>query len=501
MIDYTQFFKKWFGLETPINAKKASVVIGAGDNGTVTARYDLVGTAGNDYTLEVDDTNSGTNNAAMSATLTGTDILVELGTDPNASASTTIGSGANGVVTVGVDATGTAGNDYTIAVVDGAANGNLGAALAGSDLTVTLGMDAGTAATTTIGTGDNGVVTITADVVGDAGNDLTVEVVTTATVDANLAAVINDGAIVVTLGATPASSATATIGSGADGVVTVSAIPAGIAGNGYTIEVVVGIGENAPLTALLSGTELSVILGTNGAGTLDNTKNTATLVAGVITALAEFNAVASGTGATPITLAEVEKSFTGGLAGGDVSSVKNTATLVAGAIHALAGVTAVASGTGATPLLIAEAEKNFTGGIDIAPDDAKNTATLVAAAINDGTAGLTATASGNGSTSLTVTVAQKNFTGGKTSGAISSVKNTATLIAAAISALDGFTATASGTGADSITAAEAVQDFENGQLATPVGCACFIKIGDVYYVTNGAVTKYDESGWYSGTPA
>jgi hypothetical protein len=48
---------------------------------------------------------------------------------------------------------------------------------------------------------------------------------------------------------------------------------------------------------------------------------------------------------------------------------------------------------------------------------------------------------------------------------------------------------------------EDVITLSGGQFATPVSCACFIKIGNNYYVTNDAVTKFDTDGWYVGAPA
>lgn len=60
-----------------------------------------------------------------------------------ASATANIGSGAHGTVVITVDAEGEAGNDFTVEVViAGTENAALSADLAGSDLTVTLGTDA-----------------------------------------------------------------------------------------------------------------------------------------------------------------------------------------------------------------------------------------------------------------------------------------------------------------------------------------------------------------------
>lgn len=78
MANYTQFDKIWFS-GTPVNAVKASIDIGAGDNGTVTITYDNLGTEGNDYTI-VGVAGSG-NDVDLSATISGTDITLTFGTD------------------------------------------------------------------------------------------------------------------------------------------------------------------------------------------------------------------------------------------------------------------------------------------------------------------------------------------------------------------------------------------------------------------------------------
>jgi hypothetical protein len=76
-MEYTQMFKKWFSTATPLAGVKASINIGAGADGIVTTKSDLVGTEGNSYTITV--SSSGANDCAMSASISGTDITVVLG--------------------------------------------------------------------------------------------------------------------------------------------------------------------------------------------------------------------------------------------------------------------------------------------------------------------------------------------------------------------------------------------------------------------------------------
>lgn len=86
-------------------------------------------------------------------------------------------------------------------------------------------------------------------------------------------------------------------------------------------------------------------------------------------------------------------------------------------------------------------------------------------------------------------------------GALDATKNTATLIVAELNTIDNFTATVDGTGAEVYSVAITEVNFANGQYATPAMTTCVIIISDVWYITKGAVDKWDEDGWYSATPS
>ena len=150
-----------------------------------------------------------------------------------------------------------------------------------------------------------------------------------------------DGLISVELG----TKLSGTIGSGTDGVVSV----VDATKTALSIEVAVAEGANAALAAAYNDGTITVTLGTNAESTVDNAKNTATLVAGAINAIAAktWTATASGTGATVFTTAIPDTSLTV-----IANALKNTATLVAAAINAIADKTwtATASGTGATAI-------------------------------------------------------------------------------------------------------------------------------------------------------
>lgn len=111
---------------------------------------------------------------------------------------------------------------------------------------------------------------------------------------------------------TNTNSATADIGSGDNGTVTTTVDDYGTEGNDYTIEVVEGVGLNVDMGAILTDKAIVLTLGTDGAGALDATKNTATLIATEIDGLTGVSSEASGTGADSIGVAEAEQSFTGG---------------------------------------------------------------------------------------------------------------------------------------------------------------------------------------------
>ena len=79
---------------------------------------------------------------------------------------------------------------------------------------------------------------------------------------------------------------------------TVTAATAGGAGNNLRVVIVTGAPElSGALAAAKSGNVITVTLGTDEAGVLDNTKNTGTLVAAVLDALDDVACTTSGSGA------------------------------------------------------------------------------------------------------------------------------------------------------------------------------------------------------------
>jgi hypothetical protein len=227
-----------------------------------------------------------------------------------------------------------------------------------------------TNASAQIGEGATGTVTVTADEKGIEGNDYALAVALAAENGKAMSVAMADKVITVTLGTTAdGTKAAATIGSGANSTVTITVDAAGVDGNAYTVEVKVAETASTPASATLTDKALVVTLGT-------------------------------------------------GDEGGVPDNTQNTAAIIAGAINQITGLTAEALGTGLDPLTEAEAEKSFADGGQPLADDSKNTAALIEAAINHaetGIKGFTAAKSGNGDGAISTATAEPiQFTGGTT---------------------------------------------------------------------------------------
>lgn len=414
-------------------ASKAFTTIGSGDDGVVTVEVDTAGDAGNDYTIEVV---NGTDGGSLAAALDTKDLLITLGMTTASKASTTIGSGEHGTVNIEYDQAGAHGNNVTVEVIEGTDGGALDADLNGNDITVALAMTQSSNAIATIGSGEHGAVNLTADATGAAGNSYTVEVKLASGNDAPLSVAFADGDLVVTLGTDgtgnndPVKNTALLVASAIEANTDITAVKTGNGTSSLAVEAVKNFSggtdsepDNAANTATLVAAKINSINGItstasgNGstpitgaivkknlsggtASAPDNAKNTATLIAGIVNSQAgsTFTATASGTGGTAISAAVTKKSFDGG-ADTAPDNAQNTATLIAAAINELDGFTATASGSGVTPITGAIAEAEFTGGSDVALNGSANTATLVAAEISE-IDGFVATASGNGTTAL-----------------------------------------------------------------------------------------------------
>ena len=171
-----------------------------------------------------------------------------------------------------------------------------------------------------------------------------------------------------TLNLTPATDAgdkaTAEIGAGENGTVTIEYQTAGAAGNDLEVAVVVDDDNDASLAVAFASGVLTVTLGTDENGDPDDAKNTATLVAAAITALPAFNATASGTGATAVGALEGTNPFTGG--GANVAITTTIADVITAMEDYDSLVTATHDG-GDDTTLVAAATIELAGGVSGTP--------------------------------------------------------------------------------------------------------------------------------------
>jgi len=222
-------------------------------------------------------------------------------------ATTTIGSGDNGVITVIVDEYGTEGNDYTIEVVEGLNGGDLSSILTDTAIVTTLGMSDAVAATCEVAavSAITDILTTTANptTIGTAGNDLSINLTTAA--DDNLVVSATGAVITIALADTTAANNTAALiqvalrALATVDSVDVSAFTCVAGGNWDTAAIATG---EAGAVDFIGGTDSAP----------DDAKNTATLITATIEALDDVSAEASGTGATAISTVVAEKNFTGG---------------------------------------------------------------------------------------------------------------------------------------------------------------------------------------------
>ncbi len=211
-------------------------------------------------------------------------------------------------------------------------------------------------------TGGGGKLTITADPAGTYANDYTVATVAGEGASAETEAAFADGVLTLTLGTDAGAVSSAEIGTGTDGVVTITRKEVG--DEFYQVQVLLQTADK-PLTAyMVDGNKLYVALGTDENGDPDATKNTAALIATKINNADEvkdlFIAAASGDGSGVFSEIIPGVSFEGGAD----PVVDATAAEIKTAIEAIEGgpFTVVADAAGAIGVL--ENPVSFSGGVD-----------------------------------------------------------------------------------------------------------------------------------------
>ena len=228
--------------------------------------------------------------------------------------------------------------------------------------TITFGaLVAAVAATAVIEKTDGGKVTITAVPEGSYANDYQVVVQQGEGASAETTAAFEDGVLTITLGTDAGTAASASIGTGDHGVVTITCKEVGDVD--YSVIVSLSETPDFPLTATLfaDGT-MYITLGTDENGDPDATKNTADLIAALIngapTTKDVFTAVASGDGSGVFSDAIAAVLFEGG-----VDPVINaTAADVASAVDDLEEFSAAATTPGVLEAL--DDPVQFADGVD-----------------------------------------------------------------------------------------------------------------------------------------
>jgi len=188
-------------------------------------------------------------------------------------------------------------------------------------------------------------------------------------------------------------------GSLPDGQITVTSTEViGLESNGkFTLQVVAGVGADKAMTAAFANNVVTITLGTAANGTLDNAKNTATLIVTEINKIDGFEAEFSGDGQGVVGItAECASAIVGdsGTADSFVTVTADTAGIAGNAftIEVEDGLI-----NGALVASILDGVITLTLGMNAAtlPDDDKNTSGDIATAI-DALAGVSAVADGTG---------------------------------------------------------------------------------------------------------
>jgi len=284
-----------------------------------------------------------------------------------------------------------------------------------------------------------------------------------------------------------ATAASAAVGAGADGTVTLTTSATGSSLNSYTVEVVVSGGTSA-LYAERVGTVITVHLATSSGVPVGASNSSALVAAAINNAGIGIVAIASGTGSDPLSGAEGPTAFTGG--SDEVSGESGDFDIRIVTAHKfkseyLFGIPLEATNikfpkfqpVNITGVAVREVSSDHPAGFYTLEYNYYTTDTANAqATIGSGTDGsVVITASGIGVTgsagnsllasvvvaggtvplSVSYTAPTLTINLATNAGVPATVDNTATLVAAAIDALAEFSATATGTGASSLSTAEA----------------------------------------------
>lgn len=206
---------------------------------------------------------------------------------------------------------------------------------------------------------DNNAIDWTAADFGDYGNGITINIEYSEVVGAATAVTVAGNAITLTVGNSGAYAAVTLNSQGAGKVVLTKDDPGVFAG---AVEVEIAEGNNASLATDYTNDVLTVTLGTDAQGAVDNAKNTNVLVAQAINTLdCGITAEDSGTGS--LTLAE-SLHFGGGAAVTQTLTASQAITAISNNAAASSLVSGANQGESTGNGVVDEEEVVFTGGTD-----------------------------------------------------------------------------------------------------------------------------------------
>lgn len=364
----------------------------------------------------------------------GTAMLVSLETDSSTSALaayTTSLTGADNDLVYTSKLLGTMGNLISVAYLAPTDDSGVTSATQNNRaITVQLAGSPVNSSLTTSLAGANNDLVFTSKIAGAIGNTISVQYLVPEDDTEETSVEVSNSEIVVTLEATYVAATLTTALTGDDNDLVFTAVEKGTAGNSVTIKYTDPAANDAPLTVNVTGTDIDVLLATNGSGDITTTaaQITSAILASVEASELVTSANAGGNDGTGVVTALTETPLSGGTV-----TISTTATDVKDAIEAyeladnLVTVANAAGNTGAGTVT-AMAKTNLSGnGFAIT-----STATQVKAAIeaNSETAALVtvANAGGNDGTGIVTVLTKTNLSGGLYASAVSTAAEVVTAI-------------------------------------------------------------------------
>jgi hypothetical protein len=213
---------------------------------------------------------------------------------------------------------------------------------------------------------DADAIILTASDAGTQGNEITLAITVPSTPSATLAITQTDRDFIITTATDAGDAAAVTIGAGENGEVEITRDDEGSQGNSWDVVVI----DPGTISGALSATtsfanarpRLVITLGTDSETDPDDAKNTATLVAAAVNAIAGFAATASGTGEDAIPETAVTAFEGGGDNAANTSTVADVFAALQSQIFAPHLTVALANDADTDELIKPLTETALTGG-------------------------------------------------------------------------------------------------------------------------------------------